>query len=55
MVPDPQLDSLIATFYANISGPAGTRDWSRERDVYHPDARLMPPASTRTASRGSAS
>ena len=41
MVHDPQLDSLIEEFYAIISGPAGPRDWSRERAILHPQARLM--------------
>jgi hypothetical protein len=43
-VPDEnleQLAALIDEFYATISGPAGTRDWSRERDIFHPQARLM--------------
>jgi hypothetical protein len=38
---DEQLDALIAEFYAAISGPAGSRDWSREHAIYHPAARLM--------------
>jgi hypothetical protein len=40
-VHDPQLASLIDEFYAIISGPAGPRDWSRERAILHPQARLM--------------
>jgi hypothetical protein len=40
-MPDPQLDALIDEFYAIISGPAGPRDWSRERAILHPQARLM--------------
>jgi hypothetical protein len=40
-VHDPQLDALIDEFYAIISGPAGPRDWSRERAILHPQARLM--------------
>jgi hypothetical protein len=40
-VHDPQLDALIDEFYAIISGPAGPRDWSREREILHPQARLM--------------
>ena len=38
---DSQLASLIDEFYAIISGPAGPRDWSRERAILHPQARLM--------------
>ena len=38
---DPQLATLIDEFYATISGPAGPRDWSRERALFHPQARLM--------------
>jgi hypothetical protein len=41
MSPDEQLASLIDEFYATISGPAGPRDWSREREIFHPQARLM--------------
>lgn len=43
-VPDEQLEqlaSLIDEFYATISGPAGPRDWSRERELFHAQARLM--------------
>jgi len=40
-VHDPQLDALIDEFYAIISGPAGARDWPRERAILHPQARLM--------------
>jgi len=40
-VRDSQLASLIDEFYAIISGPAGPRDWSRERAILHPQARLM--------------
>ncbi len=38
---DQQLESLIATYYDTISGPAGPRDWDRERAIFHPCARLM--------------
>ena len=27
--------------YAMVSGPAGPRDWSRQPQVFHPDARQM--------------
>ncbi|MFS8202279.1 hypothetical protein ACLVWQ_26775 [Streptomyces sp. CWNU-52B] len=32
---------LVAEMYATVSGPAGPRDWSRDREVLHPDCRLM--------------
>lgn len=32
---------LVAEMYATISGPAGPREWSRDREVLHPDCRLM--------------
>jgi hypothetical protein len=35
------MDALIASIYASISGPAGTRDWDRLRSLFHPAARLM--------------
>jgi hypothetical protein len=35
-------DSLIATLYKVISGPAGAaRDWGQFRTLFHPSARLM--------------
>ncbi|HET9768390.1 MAG TPA: hypothetical protein VFS60_16180 [Thermoanaerobaculia bacterium] len=43
-MPDEQLEQLAALideFYATISGPAGPRDWARERELFHPQARLM--------------
>ena len=41
MADDPQLDALIHAFYDAVSGPAGARDWSLEREIFHPQARLM--------------
>ena len=38
---EEQLDALIRELYARVSGPAGPRDWSRERLIFHPSARLM--------------
>lgn len=32
---------LVAEMYATVSGPAGPRDWARDREVLHPDCRLM--------------
>lgn len=39
---DPELDTLLETFYANVSGPAGApRPPASEAGLYHPQARLM--------------
>jgi hypothetical protein len=39
---DPAIDELLRTFYANISGPAGSpRPLPAEADLHHPQARLM--------------
>lgn len=38
---EDQVRHLVAEMYATISGPAGPRDWSRDRAVLHPDCRLM--------------
>lgn len=35
------IGAVIDEMYAMISGPAGPRDWSRQRQVFHPDARQM--------------
>jgi hypothetical protein len=32
---------VIDEMYAMISGPAGPRDWSRQRAIFHPEARQM--------------
>ena len=36
------IESIVKAMYEVISGPAGTRDWERERTLLHPSARLMP-------------
>jgi len=37
------LDGILRAMYEVISGPAGApRDWTRERSLYFPGARLMP-------------
>ena len=36
------IDSIINALYDNISGPAGERDWERERHLFAPDVHLMP-------------
>lgn len=33
---------IVRALYEVISGPAGPRDWDRERTLLHPQARLMP-------------
>jgi hypothetical protein len=35
------IGAVIDEMYAMISGPKGPRDWSRQRGVFHPDARQM--------------
>lgn len=45
------IDAIIAATYDVISGPAGDRDWDRERSLFHPASRHMP--TTRNAAGGS--
>lgn len=40
------IDAIIAAAYDVISGPAGKRDWERERTLFIPGARLIPTAKT---------
>ena len=35
------IGAVVDAMYAMVSGPAGPRDWSHQRDVFHPDARQM--------------
>lgn len=35
-------DAIIRALYDTISGPAGERDFDRERALYLPDARMIP-------------
>jgi hypothetical protein len=35
------IGAVIDGMYAMISGPAGPRDWSRQRELFHPEARQM--------------
>jgi hypothetical protein len=35
------IDAVIREMYAIISGPAGPRDWSRQKASFHPQARQM--------------
>ena len=40
------IDAIITAAYDVISGPAGKkRDWTRERSLFYPGARLVPTAS----------
>jgi len=34
-------DAIINAIYTVISGPAGPKDWDRERYILHPEARMM--------------
>lgn len=36
------IDALVTAVYETISGPAGPRDWERERRLFAPGARLVP-------------
>jgi hypothetical protein len=36
------IEGIVKAIYEVISGPAGARDWDRERTLMHPGARLMP-------------
>lgn len=39
---DPtDIGAVIGEMYAIISGPAGPRDWSRQRAIFHPEARQI--------------
>jgi hypothetical protein len=41
------IDTIIKALYDVVSGPAGPKDWDRERYLLHPSARMMrglPPA-----------
>jgi len=35
------IDAIIRATYDVLSGPAGPRDWARERFLLHPSARMM--------------
>lgn len=36
------IEGIVKALYEVVSGPAGSRDWERERALLHPGARLMP-------------
>jgi hypothetical protein len=35
------IDAVVTEMYDMISGPAGPRDWDRQKACFHPEARLM--------------
>jgi hypothetical protein len=41
MSEEAEIGAVIDAMYAMISGPAGPRDWSRQREIFHPEARQM--------------
>ena len=46
------IDALVTALYDVISGPAGPRDWARDRTLYHPDAGWHMPAGPRQDGAG---
>jgi hypothetical protein len=40
-VDEAAIGAVVEAMYAMVSGPAGPRDWSRQDEVFHPDARQM--------------
>ncbi|HEX4965313.1 MAG TPA: hypothetical protein VF173_31175 [Thermoanaerobaculia bacterium] len=36
------IEGIVRALYEVVSGPAGPRDWERERSLVHPQVRLMP-------------
>jgi hypothetical protein len=40
MSDESEIAAVVTATYEMISGPAGPRDWSRQREIFHPDARL---------------
>jgi len=36
------IEGIVKALYEVVSGPAGGRDWERERTLLHPGARLIP-------------
>jgi hypothetical protein len=41
MSDEAAIGAVVDAMYAMVSGPAGPRDWSRQDEVFHPDARQM--------------
>jgi hypothetical protein len=41
MTDEESIGAVVDEMYAMISGPAGPRDWSRQANCFHPDARQI--------------
>jgi hypothetical protein len=41
MSEEAKIGAVVDEMYDMISGPAGPRDWARQRAIFHPDARQM--------------
>jgi hypothetical protein len=41
MVDRSDVGAVVDEIYAMISGPAGPRDWARQRAIFHPEARQV--------------
>ena len=41
MSDEEEIGAAVDEMYSMISGPAGPRDWSRQRKCFHPDARQI--------------
>jgi hypothetical protein len=41
MVDRRDVGAVVDEIYAMISGPAGPRDWARQRAIFHPEARQV--------------
>jgi len=41
MVDRSDVGAVVDELYAMISGPAGPRDWTRQRAIFHPEARQV--------------
>ncbi len=49
------IDAIVHALYDVISGPAGPRDWGRDRTLYHPDAGWHMPVGLRRSPSGETS
>lgn len=41
MSEEDRIGAVVDEMYAMISGPAGPRDWARQAEIFHPEARQM--------------
>jgi hypothetical protein len=46
------IEAIVTALYETISGPAGPRDWDRERFLLYPGAHLMPTRPREDGSHG---